>query len=84
MIGHCGMWKLHGGEKAQALQWKLLVVEQDALRSVNASILISFILNEIACYKAYILEKQVLQRRFWTLLTKFPAAKSSSFPTQVV
>lgn len=51
------MWKLYGGEKAQVLLWKLLAVEQDALRSVNTSIQISFILNEIACYKAYILEK---------------------------
>lgn len=50
------MWKLYGGEKAQVLLWKLLVVEQDAL-SVNISVQISFILNETACYKVYILEK---------------------------
>lgn len=68
MIGCCGMWKLYGGEKAPALlQWKLLVDEQDALRSVNTFIQISLILNEIACYKAHILEKQLLERRFWTL-----------------
>lgn len=41
-----------------------------ALRSMNTSIKISLVLNEITCYKAYVWGKRALERRFWDPVCK--------------